>query len=74
MLLIINLLGLGRGPRLTGLLSDALRAAGVQGSIRYALLIVVCLGAAWSTLHYVLGAAPLRGDLRAQDRLAAAPS
>ena len=32
--------------------------------------VVVCGGAAWSTLHYALGARPLRGDLRAAERLA----
>jgi MFS family permease len=68
MLFVINLIGLALGPQLTRSLSDVLRGAGVDLSLRWALLIVVCIGAAWSTLHYSLAARPLRGDLAAQQR------
>lgn len=66
LLFIINLVGLGLGPQVVGLLSDALRADLGAESVRYALLSVVLAGAAWSTLHYALAARTLRADLEAK--------
>jgi MFS family permease len=68
LLFVINLVGLGLGPQVVGLLSDALKADLGAESVRYALLWVVLIGAAWSTLHYVLAARTLRGDLVAKHR------
>ena len=63
LLFIINLVGLGLGPQVVGLLSDLLKPdLGVE-SVRYALLWVVLIGAAWSTVHYLLAARTLRADL-----------
>jgi len=68
LLFVINLVGLGMGPQIVGILSDALKGSfGVQ-SVRYALLWVVLLGAAWSTVHYALAARTLRDDLQAKHR------
>jgi len=72
LLFIINLIGLGLGPQVVGLVSDWLRPAYGVESVRYALLWVVLIGAAWSTLHYVLAARTLRDDL--QRKHAAAPA
>jgi hypothetical protein len=63
LLFVINLIGLGLGPQAVGALSDALAPAYGVESIRYALLWVVVVGAAWSTLHYALAARTLRADL-----------
>jgi len=66
LLFIINLVGLGIGPTVVGILSDAFRPAFAAEGVRYALLIVVSIGAAWSALHYLLAARTLRGDLAAR--------
>jgi predicted MFS family arabinose efflux permease len=70
LLFILNLIGLGGGPQLVGVLSDALAPRLGDESIRWALLSVVVAGALWSTVHYALAARTLREDLRAT---AAAP-
>ncbi len=67
LLFILNLIGLGLGPQLVGFLSDLLAPRYGVDSVRYALLYVVVIGAAWSTLHYALAARTLREDLRAKD-------
>lgn len=63
LLFVINLIGLGLGPLVVGVLSDALAPRYGVESVRYALLIVVAAGAAWSTVHYALAARTLRADL-----------
>lgn len=63
LLFVINLIGLGLGPQVVGLVSDALRPSFGLESVRYALLWVVVLGAGWSTVHYALAARTLREDL-----------
>lgn len=50
-LLVINLIGLGIGPTLIGVLSDALEPRFGQESLRYALLIVA-MGTPWAIFHY----------------------
>lgn len=70
LLFILNLIGLGGGPQLVGVLSDVLAPRLGDESIRWALLSVVVAGALWSTVHYALAARTLREDLRAT---AAAP-
>ena len=59
---VINLIGLGLGPLLTGVISDLLAPRFGNQSLRYALVIVV-LVYLWSTLHYLLAARSLRDDL-----------
>jgi MFS family permease len=66
LLFIINLVGLGIGPMAVGMLSDAFKAEYAAEAVRYALLIVVTGGAAWSALHYLLAARTLRSDLAAR--------
>ncbi|MBT4522440.1 MAG: MFS transporter, partial [Halieaceae bacterium] len=59
LLLAFNLLGMGLGPLLVGLLSDTLAASHAENSIRYALLyslVTVVVGATLYLLgnrHYV---------------------
>ncbi len=62
MLLIINLIGLGLGPQLVGLLSDILRPSLGGESLRYALLIFAMVNIV-AALHYYLGGRSLREDL-----------
>jgi MFS family permease len=63
LLFIINLVGLGLGPQVVGVVSDLLKPSLGVESVRYALLGVVVVGAGWSTLHYALAARTLRADL-----------
>jgi MFS family permease len=66
LLFIINLVGLGFGPQVVGMLSDALRPSFGVESLRPALFWVVQVGAVWSALHYALAARTLRADLLAR--------
>jgi len=62
LLFIINIIGLGLGPQVVGLLSDLLRPAYGVDSLRYALFIVSLLTLAGAALFW-LGARTLRADL-----------
>jgi len=66
LLFIINLIGLGLGPTVVGILSEQLKPTYGDESVRYALLWVVVIGAGWATLHYLLAARTLRRDLQAK--------
>jgi MFS family permease len=63
-MLIVNLIGLGLGPVLVGLLNDALRGSLGQEGIRYSLLAVSFAGPIAGVL-FLAGARSLRQDLRA---------
>jgi MFS family permease len=65
LLLILNLVGMGLGPQLVGVLSDLLAPRFGDTSIRWALLGTIVPGALWSIVHYALAAKTLREDLRA---------
>jgi len=66
-LFVLNLIGLGLGPLLVGVLSDALEPRHGVDAIRYALLIML-VGNVWGALHSLLAGRTLRADL---DRTAA---
>jgi predicted MFS family arabinose efflux permease len=66
LLLIINLIGLGLGPWAVGLLSDLLRPAYGNESLRYALLFISLLGV-WSAAHYFRAGQLLPADLQRAD-------
>jgi len=78
-LLVINLIGLGLGPLLTGVLSDVFRgyhmkngmadAAATAEGLRWSLMSMSFVNI-WSAIHYVLAARTLREDLA---RVAARP-
>ena len=64
LLFCINIIGLGLGPQLVGILSDYfLPTYGVDG-LRYALVSVVLINL-WGAAHYILAARTLREDLEA---------
>ena len=73
LLFIINLIGLGLGPQAVGILSDLLHGSFGVESLRYAMLSVVVVFAAWSVVHYALAARSIRGDLEAKNSLGAEP-
>lgn len=74
MLFVTNLIGLGLGPLLTGMLSDALKARYVgmgvsellatANGLRWSLIAMTIVNV-WSALHYLLAARTLRRDLAA---------
>lgn len=61
--LVFNLIGLGLGPWLVGMLSDAWQVSHGAESLRQALLVLVPSITLWSTLHYFLSSRHLRADL-----------
>ncbi|MEE4146395.1 MAG: MFS transporter [Halieaceae bacterium] len=61
--LIINTIGLGLGPWITGMLSDHLQPALGLESLRYAMLYVLPAVMFWSACHFYLAARNLRQDL-----------
>ena len=64
LLFILNIIGLGLGPQVVGILSDLLAPRFGQDSLRYALLIcgLVNIWAAW---HYFVAGKLLPADLAA---------
>jgi MFS family permease len=65
MYLFGNLIGMGLGPLLAGVLSDALRPWAGEESIRYALL-ALCPGYLWAAWHLWCASETVIADLRAQ--------
>jgi len=62
LLFIINIIGLGLGPQMVGVVSDLLTPRFGDESLRYALLIVG-LVTFWSALHFYLASRTLKQDL-----------
>ncbi|VVT03973.1 MFS transporter [Sphingomonas sp. EC-HK361] len=62
-LLVINMIGLGLGPFFVGRLSDMLRPAYGEESLRYAMTIVAC-GTPWAIFHYWRAGVLLRREER----------
>ena len=59
---VLNLIGLGLGPFITGIISDLLVPHFGTESLRFALIIVV-LAYAWSTFHYWMASRSIEEDL-----------
>lgn len=67
LLLILNIIGLGLGPQVTGILSDLLAVHAGNESMRYSLLIVVSIVGPWSAYHYFVAGKHLQEDLARVD-------
>ena len=63
-LLSANLIGIGLGPLVAGVLSDALRPWAGEESLRYALLFL-CPGYFWASWHLWRGSKSVMDDLAA---------
>lgn len=59
---VLNLIGMGMGPFLTGVLSDLLEPSYGDQSLRYALVCLVFVYI-WSGAHYLIACKSLREDL-----------
>lgn len=62
LLFIQTMIGLGLGPLIAGMLSDALKPALGIEALRYALILVGLVNL-WSGIHYVLAARTVRSDI-----------
>ncbi len=71
LLFVQTLIGLGLGPLITGIVSDALSTSFGEQSLRYA-LVLVGLANVWAAIHYFLGAQTLRRDLEETESMGAA--
>ncbi|MCE9651228.1 MAG: MFS transporter [Parvibaculum sp.] len=60
--LILNLIGMGLGPQLAGILSDLYNPAYGQESLRYSLLTISVVWI-WSAFHFLLAARTLKDDI-----------
>lgn len=68
MLFILNIIGLGMGPQVTGILSDLYAPAFGAESMRYALLTVGATVGPWSAFHYYRAGRTIDRDLeRSED-------
>jgi len=59
----VNLIGLGLGPLIVGMLSDYFSAQYGDQSISYAMLILIVVAGPWGALHFFLGARTVRDDM-----------
>jgi MFS transporter, Spinster family, sphingosine-1-phosphate transporter len=64
MLFVLNIIGLGLGPFLVGVLSDLLSGTFGQDSLRYAILIAT-FAYFWAGAHFLLAGRTIRQDLDA---------
>jgi predicted MFS family arabinose efflux permease len=67
LLFILNSIGLGLGPLVTGVLSDMLTPTFGSDSMRYSLLIVATIVGPWSAYHYLSAAKHIESDLARAD-------
>ncbi len=63
MLFILNIIGLGMGPQVTGILSDLYAPSMGPESMRYSLLTIGAVVGPWSAFHYYRAGKHLEGDL-----------
>ncbi len=64
---VLNLVGLGLGPLVTGMVSDLLAPRFGDQSLRYALALMSIVYI-WSTFHYLMAARTIREDLAGAPR------
>ena len=53
---VLNVIGLGLGPTLVGIISDALSTSHEGDALKYAMLIVLPAAGSWSGVHFFLAA------------------
>ena len=66
-LFLINIVGLGLGPLLAGILSDYLSHSYGNESLRYSLLIIGAVLTPWTALHYFMAGNYIERDLARVD-------
>ncbi len=69
LLFLINIVGLGLGPQVAGLMSDYLAASYGSESLRYSLLIISSVLTPWTAIHYFFAGRHIEQDLaRAEEQ------
>ena len=63
LLFLLNIIGLGLGPQLTGILSDIYRDFLGDESLRYSLLTLGGIISPWSAFHYYMAGRHIENDL-----------
>ena len=61
--LILNLIGLGLGPLLIGILSDILAPSFGTNSLRYSMMILISTALGWGLIHFMLAARTIKKDM-----------
>jgi predicted MFS family arabinose efflux permease len=74
LLFLLNIIGLGLGPQITGILSDAFRQFVADDSLRYSLLIVGLITGPWSAFHYFRAGQTIDEDIARADEPVTAPT
>ena len=64
LLFLLNIIGMGLGPYVVGILSDLLEPGFAISSLRYALAVAVFANL-WASIHYFLASRTLRAELDA---------
>jgi len=67
LLFLLNLIGLGFGPQIAGILSDVLREVAGDDSLRYSLFIIGLITAPWSAFHYYRAGTYIESDIARAD-------
>ena len=67
LLFLLNIIGLGLGPQVTGILSDVLREWLGNESLRYSLMAVGLITAPWSAFHYYMAGRTIEADVARAD-------
>ena len=64
LLFVINLIGLGFGPQVAGVLSDALASSFASESLRYSLVTINAVTGPWAAWHFFIAGRHINTDLR----------
>ena len=68
LMFVTNIIGLALGPQSIGWLNDYVFAAHGDQAVRYSLLLVLSVMGIWSSVHFLLAARALPGDLKRGDQ------
>jgi hypothetical protein len=63
LMFVTNIIGLALGPQSIGWLNDYVFAARGDEAVRYSLLCVLLVMGVWASVHFLLAARALPGDL-----------
>ena len=69
LLFVINIIGLGFGPQVAGILSDYLAASQGTESLRYSLLIISAITGPWTAWHFYMASRYIDSDLAQVDEI-----
>ncbi len=68
LLFVLNIIGLGLGPQIAGILSDSLATVYGLDSLRYSLLIIGAVTGPWAAWHFFVAGRHINSDLARADQ------